>query len=306
MIHHVSKLEFLRHPTKQRAAAGLGTVIAALLWIAATGAAVHADAPGGRIETFEFDSKELGDRRKVHVYLPANFGRNAAEKMPYFIALHGLGGAGRDWFAPDLGGLKHDLDALIRKRDIASMVVIAPNGGNGYWTDHAGNAPGTAYGRFIAEVDELARRRYPLDDQRVAIVGASMGGHGALSFGLQYPERFRAIVSLAGALFDVPPVHRLIYKQVWGDPVRRDHWSKTAPMALATQPGLAERAPDIWLHCGRADRDRFWDWNARAFSQFRDLGYKVHFYENDGGHGWKTWREANRTWLVWLNERLKV
>jgi enterochelin esterase-like enzyme len=269
-------------------------------------AATRPATDGGRVETFQFQSDALARPARVHVYLPRGYDTAPAHGWPYFIALHGLGGEGRDWFEAGRGGLRQDLDALIRERVIAPVVVIAPDGGNGYWTDHVGAAPGTAYGRFIAEAEAAARARFRLDPRRAGIVGASMGGHGALSHGLQAPEHFRGIVSLAGALFDVPPVHRPIYLKVWGQPTDVGHWSKTAPMALALSPGLAERAPPIFLHCGRADRDRFWDWNVQAFDALRKQGFSVTFQDNDGGHGWTTWREMNRRWLVWLDQRLRV
>lgn len=43
------------------------------------------------------------------------------------------------------------------------------------------------------ELPELVAKSFPLDMERQSIMGHSMGGHGALTIGLTFPERFRAV-----------------------------------------------------------------------------------------------------------------
>lgn len=47
------------------------------------------------------------------------------------------------------------------------------------------------------ELPELIAARFPVDIDRQAITGHSMGGHGALTIGLRNPERFRSISAFA-------------------------------------------------------------------------------------------------------------
>ena len=47
------------------------------------------------------------------------------------------------------------------------------------------------------ELPKLIAQNFPVDPARASIMGHSMGGHGALTIGLTYPERYRAICAFA-------------------------------------------------------------------------------------------------------------
>ncbi|WP_420140687.1 S-formylglutathione hydrolase [Sphingomonas sp.] len=47
------------------------------------------------------------------------------------------------------------------------------------------------------ELPELVGASFPVDPARQAIMGHSMGGHGALTIGLTFPDRFRAVSAFA-------------------------------------------------------------------------------------------------------------
>jgi S-formylglutathione hydrolase len=51
---------------------------------------------------------------------------------------------------------------------------------------------------YVAEeLPELLRTQFPADMTRQSIMGHSMGGHGALTIGLSYPDRYKAISAFA-------------------------------------------------------------------------------------------------------------
>lgn len=258
----------------------------------------------GRLVPFTFDSVALAGERRYLAWLPPGYERDAQTSYPVVLLLHGLGGEGRDWFDAALGDLSRTLPRLIADGRIAPFVAVAPDGDNGYWTDHLGK-PTERYGAFIDEVFADAARRLRVDPRRAAIVGASMGGHGALSRGLMAPERYRAVVSLAGALFPEPPTHRAIYKKVWGSPAAPEHWNATAPMAIAARLTSDQRLPALFLQCGRADTERFLDWNLAASRLLTARGIPHELVLTDGGHGWTTWRAVSERWLTWLAPLLR-
>ncbi|HWI85283.1 MAG TPA: S-formylglutathione hydrolase [Sphingomonas sp.] len=72
--------------------------------------------------------------------------------------------------------------------------------GAGFYVD-ATQAPWSANYRmwtYIAdELPELVGRAFPTDMARQSIMGHSMGGHGALTIGLTYPDRFKAVSAFA-------------------------------------------------------------------------------------------------------------
>ncbi len=47
------------------------------------------------------------------------------------------------------------------------------------------------------ELPTLIESEFPVDMERQGITGHSMGGHGALTVGLNYPERFRSVSAFA-------------------------------------------------------------------------------------------------------------
>ncbi len=257
-----------------------------------------------RIVPVTFKSQALPGERRYLAWLPPGYREGAGIEYPVVVLLHGLGGEGADWFDPQLGDLQPTLERFIADKRIAPFVALAPDGGNGYWTDHIG-APRERYGALIDEVLANAEGRFDLASERVAIVGVSMGGHGAMSRALMSPAHYRAVVSLSGALFDEPPTHRQIYKKVWGFPADREHWSATAPMAIARHLKGDAKLPAIFLACGRVDADRFLDWNTAASRLLSARGIAHELVLTEGGHTWTNWRSLTERWLTWLTPYLR-
>jgi len=258
----------------------------------------------GRLVPVTFKSAALAGARRYLVWLPPGYTPKSGSTYPVVVLLHGLGGEAQDWFDPALGDLSRTVERLLTEHRVAPFIAVAPDGGNGYWTDHLGK-PRERYGAFIDEVQADASTRFRIASERAAIVGVSMGGHGALSRGLMAPTRYRAIVSLSGALFPEPPTHRDIYKQVWGYPADRAHWLLTAPMALAQRLTSDGLLPGIFLHCGRADSDRFRAGNAAMARLLSERGIPHETVLTDLGHTWTNWRSVSEHWLTWLDPRLR-
>jgi S-formylglutathione hydrolase FrmB len=279
------------------------THFALLLALVAAPAPAPLPHPGtGSLVPVSFSSAALAGRESYLAWLPPDY--SPERRYPIVVLLHGLGGEGADWFDPALGDLPRALGTLLSERRVPPFIALAPNGKNGYWTDHLA-APEARYGTFIDEVVADAERRFPIALERAVIVGVSMGGHGALSRALMDPTRYRAVVSLAGALFPEPPTHRQIYKQVWGDPADRAHWEATAPMALARRLTADSALPALFIHCGRADTDRFIDWNLAADQLLTQRGIPHELVLTEGGHGWTTWRSVSPRWLQWIAAYLR-
>ena len=72
--------------------------------------------------------------------------------------------------------------------------------GAGFYVD-ATQAPYAAHYRMWSyvtqELPALIAEQFPADMDRQSIMGHSMGGHGALTIGLTYPERYRAVSAFA-------------------------------------------------------------------------------------------------------------
>ncbi len=270
--------------------------------IALTGAPAEARAAPerGRVEARRFHSEAVDATRGYLVYLPPGYPQ-ARAPLPVVYLLHGLGGEPDDWRR--LAHIDAVADRLIGAGAIAPMVLVAPDGGDAYWTDHLG-APAERWGAFVA--DDLVREvegRYHVrkDAGGRAIAGVSMGGHGALSIALSHPGRFAAAVSLGGALFPEPPTHRGIYKRVWGHPADLGHWNATSPIALIGALAPEAEAPALYLQCGDDDRAGFLEYALLAHRLLLERKIAHELRVNDGGHSWGAWNRAHEDWLRFVD-----
>ena len=78
----------------------------------------------GKVETVEYDSKSVGDTRKMTVYLPPGYSKDT--KYPVFYLLHGAGDNEGGWTRTGAANLI--LDNLFADKKICPMIVVMPNG----------------------------------------------------------------------------------------------------------------------------------------------------------------------------------
>lgn len=261
------------------------------------------------VQEQRFRSAALDLERSYIVVLPPGYDAARTKAYPVVYLLHGLGGEPRDWLT--YAHLDTELTRLVASRAVEPVVLVAPDGDNAYWTDHLGapDAPGPRWGTYVAD-DVLAEveGRYNVrrDGAGRAIAGASMGGHGAMSIGLMHPDRFAAIVSLAGALFPEPPTHRKIYKRVWGFPADAAHWAATSPIALIRAlPAKAKGVPALYLECGDDDPAGFLEDAILAHQLLLERQVPHELRVNDGGHTWSAWTFVTEDWLKFVSAKLR-
>jgi len=78
----------------------------------------------GKIETVEYDSKSVGNKRKALVYTPPGY--SAEKKYPVLYLLHGIGGDEEEWHRG--GHPEIILDNLISENIAVPMIIVMPNG----------------------------------------------------------------------------------------------------------------------------------------------------------------------------------
>jgi S-formylglutathione hydrolase len=153
------------------------------------------------------------------------------------------------------------VEALWAAGDLPPVVVASastPTEG-GFYIDRPG---GPAWETVVArELPDHVAEQFGGDLARLAVVGASMGGYGALKLGFRDPARYRAVAAVAPAVFpaeaaaDIPERNR---PSVLGD----------LAAALAASPGDAVPArlranldavltADLPVFLGVGDRDDF-------------------------------------------------
>lgn len=148
-----------------------------------------------RVQTVQFESKLVGKTLPYNVLLPVNYNRPAAKtkQYPVLYLLHGLFGHYTNWL---------DKTRLVEYTAGSDVIIVMPEGNDCWYTDSA-TVPTDKYESYI--VQELipdVERRFRANSTRGgrAIAGLSMGGYGALKFGVKYPEKFVFAASMSGAL----------------------------------------------------------------------------------------------------------
>jgi predicted peptidase len=115
--------------------------------------------------------------------LPADFNQ-PGQKWPLIVFLHGGDQRGRNF---DLLKVNGPPRTALRETDFP-FVVVAPQLAEGkLWEPDA-----------VASFVKRIIPRFRIDASRVYLTGLSTGGYGTWAAGLKYPERFAAIVPVAG------------------------------------------------------------------------------------------------------------
>jgi S-formylglutathione hydrolase FrmB len=119
------------------------------------------------------------------------------DELPLVVMLHGLGASHAD----ALAGMSpaQALALKVGGRPLAPMAMVTVDGGDGYWNPHPGDNP---MAMVIHELIPRCRRfglgRPP---RRIATLGISMGGYGALLFAEKYPHLIAAVAAISPALW---------------------------------------------------------------------------------------------------------
>src|SRR4051794_30694287 len=78
----------------------------------------------GKLQSVEYDSRSVGDARKMMVYLPPGYSKDT--RYPVLYLLHGAGDDETGWSTK--GAAAVILDNLLADKKIVPMIVVMPNG----------------------------------------------------------------------------------------------------------------------------------------------------------------------------------
>ncbi|MGH9940463.1 MAG: prolyl oligopeptidase family serine peptidase, partial [Blastocatellia bacterium] len=117
-------------------------------------------------------------------YIPTNY--DVKKKWPMIVALHGMGGDENSFFAG------YDKGAIRRIAEERGYIIVCPKG----------RGPASMYlasaERDVIDVIKEMKREFSIDDDRVYLMGHSMGGYGSWSIAVNNPDLFAAIGPISG------------------------------------------------------------------------------------------------------------
>lgn len=176
-----------------------------------------------------------GTPRQVWVFVPKNY--HADARFPAIVFLHGLFEAGKDG--------EHSLSAglgpvIAKSPDTWPFITIFPQS-SGTWR-------GEDRERFVMAALDSVEAKWSIDHDRVTLAGLSYGALGVWEIGAKHPDRFAALVPVAGPRA-TEVVQRIILLPVWAFNFRGD-W--VVPSASAD-----EMCQQITAHGGTARQTKF-------------------------------------------------
>ncbi len=157
----------------------------------------------------EFQSATLGRTYRYNVYLPSGY-TDSERRYATVYLLHGRGDDMDDWL-----NIRPTLDQLIAEGSIPPLIAILPDMPSseraGYYVDsqytgadYPAEAVETAFfSELIPHVDTAYRTVARREGRLVG--GYSMGGYGAIRYGLAHPDAFAGALALSPAVYTPQP-----------------------------------------------------------------------------------------------------
>lgn len=155
-----------------------------------------------RIQKRTYDFKEAGKEMEYALFVPTKYDKEM--KTPLMLALHGLGS---------------NPQQIIRYRGLTDLadkhgfIVAAPMGYNskGWYGAKGPKSPGAdpvnlgeLSEKDVLNVLDLMKKEFTIDEQRIYLMGHSMGGGGTMHLALKYPDIWAGLAPIAPAIFRKP------------------------------------------------------------------------------------------------------
>jgi len=154
------------------------------------------DPFAGRTGSFErhYDLEPAKEIMPYRLYVPTKY--DGKRVFPLIVALHGLGGTEDSMFGPMYG--------MVPLAEQHGYIVVGPLGYriDGFYGGIPGTGPASHSAQLseqdVMEVLRLVRQEYKIDDNRIYLMGHSMGGIGTWALGAKYPDIWAALGPISG------------------------------------------------------------------------------------------------------------
>jgi len=124
------------------------------------------------------------------LFLPRDYAAKRTERWPLILFLHGAGERGTNVWRADI----HGPNKYIAAHPDFPFILLTPLcPSNQVWS-----------GEILSGLLDEAVKKYSVDTNRVYLTGLSLGGFGVWEMALAWPERFAAVIPIAGGGNDLP------------------------------------------------------------------------------------------------------
>src|ERR1043166_5003507 len=213
------------------------------------------------------DTKVSKKRVKANylLFLPEGYDANSPRRWPLILFLHGIGERGNDPWKVKI----HGPPKVAEKMASFPFIVLSPQCPNGQWWSN----------EILTALLDEAVAKHKVDTNRIYLTGLSMGGFGAWSLAMEFPERFAAVAPLCGG----------------GNPYYPNAYDARRRAALKSLP--------FWVFHGDQDRSVALVESERMVNALKKLGCDVKFTVYEGvGHDCWTQTYSDPRLYAWFLE----
>jgi S-formylglutathione hydrolase FrmB len=253
----------------------------------------------GRVETVRFESKLVNTTLPYNVILPADYDTSRTTRYPVLYLLHGLTGHYDDW---------------VQRTNVADyaagyrMIVVTPEGYDSWYI--------AKYESYILnELIPDVQQRYRTVEARYgrSIAGLSMGGYGAIKFGLKSPSQFVFAASMSGA-FGVTRFTEREVPELWKESLKifgvlgsetrlaNDIFEIIGKLT----PERINSLPYFYFDCGTEDSPLIYPYNRELAVIMFEKKIPHEFRQMPGEHSWGYWDRQVREVLKLAAEKMRL
>lgn len=273
--------------------------------------AVNGFAGGRVIESLEFKGKILNYPEKYSVYLPEDYD-TSQRTYPVIYLLHGATDDETSWI--QFGEANRILDESIKNGIFPPAIVLMPDAKLTWYSNDA-EKKNAWRDMFINEFIPSMEKNYRIKAKKEfrAIVGLSMGGFGALSIALNYPDMFSICVPMSAAFYSNEEVANMNeegyssrFEHICGVGLKgkdriNSHWNEVNPFDLLEKLPF-EKANSIKYYFDCGDDDRLLKGNMFMHLKMNELNIQHEFRVRNGKHEWSYWRSGLFDALKFIGE----
>jgi S-formylglutathione hydrolase FrmB len=264
-----------------------------------------------RVETIQFESKLVAKTLPYNVLLPADYAQPSAKakRYPVLYLLHGLTGHYTNWL---------DYTRLADYAAQYHLIIVMPEGNNGWYTDSATVATDRYETYIIEELIPDVEKRFRAIGARGgrAVAGLSMGGYGALKFGVKHPELFSFAASMSGAvsaaswrseeeLRTATFIRQSLLQTFGGADGQTKMANDLFRLVRELPPERIARLPYFYLDCGTEDPLGLLAPNRALADLLVERKIPHEYRQLPGTHSWPYWNQQVREVLRITARQLK-
>ena len=251
------------------------------------------DVPHGTVSKVWYDSPTLKAKRRMTIYTPAGYDPTGKRRYPVMYLLHGGGNDEDAWQTQ--GRACQIMDNLIAEGKAEPMIVVMPNG-NAVDQAAPGESPtglvqpnmASSGAKGVATIQEAfpdvisyidSHYKTKAEKRYRAMCGLSMGGYQTFYTTIMRPD----LIGYIGLFSPGPLID-------WNDPAPAyDQFKANKIIVDGLKKVFAAKPILYWTAMGNIDPHYS---DVQGLNKFlSDQGYKYEYFETEGAHEWRVWRE---------------